>query len=204
LAALSSTFNQPGAAFAFLPDGLKFPPIEKGWEKKGHGLEEARRHVGNVGILAGNGYIGLDQDHPDAFKGLQLPDATTIWETRPGRFGIWFRCNEDHKNGKAVGEVKLVDSYQVIPPSWKTIYYVNGVEVDKPEYDKAESAKRTTVRADYKLLNGSPPAEISLAGLLSELQRIGITFNSKLDSNATKLAGIVKESRKRRAETQDF
>src|SRR5271157_4669668 len=136
MAAISSTFNQPGAAFVLLPEGIKFPPIEKGWEKKGHSFQEATNHKGNVGVLAGDGYIGLDQDAPEAFKGLSLPDATTIWETRPGRFGIWFRCNRNRKgevlakygkkadqaqiklfkNGKPVGEVKLERTYQVIPP----------------------------------------------------------------------------------------
>ena len=202
MVAISSIFDQPGAAFVFLPEGVKFPPIEKEWETKDHTFNEATAYKGNVGVLAGNDYIGLDQDQPEAFKGLQLPDATTIWETRPGRLGIWFKCNEDRKaevlakygkkadiaqlklyqNGKPVGEVKLQHSYQVIPPSWKR---VDGK------------------RVDYKLLNSSPPAEISLSGLLSELQRIGITFSSKLESNAAKLEGMGRESRQKQVETDE-
>ena len=58
---IPSAFNQPGAAFVLLPDGIKFPPIEKGWQEKGHSFQEAAAHKGNVGILAGNGFIGLDQ-----------------------------------------------------------------------------------------------------------------------------------------------
>ncbi|MDD1776083.1 MAG: hypothetical protein LUP94_01865, partial [Candidatus Methanomethylicus sp.] len=48
--------------------------------------------------------------------------------------------------------------YQVIPPSWK----------------KVEGQ-----RVEYKMLGNFPPAEISLKWLLSELQRIGITFSKK-------------------------
>ncbi|HUM81688.1 MAG TPA: hypothetical protein PLQ38_07905, partial [Methanothrix sp.] len=60
-----------------LPDGTKFPPTEKGWQEKAHGYQEATAHNGNVGILAGNGFIGLDQDDPSAFEGLELPLTTT-------------------------------------------------------------------------------------------------------------------------------
>ena len=196
-------FNQPGAAFVFLREGAKFPPLEKEWEKHPHTYDEARAHTrrGNVGILAGNGYIGLDQDVPAAFDGLQLP-ITATWETRPGRLGMWFTCNDRtpevlakygkksdqaqlklFKDGRPVGEVKLERTYQVIPPSWKTL--------------------EDGTRADYRLLQESPPAKISLAWLLSELQKIGITFNSKLEGNAAKLENAVKKSRQKRAETDE-
>lgn len=56
-----------------LPDGIKFQPIEKEWQKKLHTFAEAKAHRGNVGILAGNDSIGLDQDLPEAFDGLKLP-----------------------------------------------------------------------------------------------------------------------------------
>ena len=197
---LPVNFDQPGAAFVFLRAGIKFPPIEKEWEKKRHSYQEAIAHKGNVGVLAGSGYIGLDQDVPEAFEGLELP-STTTWETRPGRLGMWLKCN-DHtpevlakydkkadlaqiklfKDGQPVGEVKLERTYQVIPPSWK--------EVEGQ-------------RVDYKMLREIPPAEISLAWLLSELQRIGIKFSSKLDDNASKLESVVKEARRKKAETDE-
>ena len=152
------------------------------------------------------------RDDPTAFEGIELP-TTTTWETRPGRLGMRFTCKDRtpellakygkkpnlsqlklFKDGKHVGEVKLERAYQVIPPSWKTLYYVDGVEVDKPDYDKAEPSKRTTLRTDYKLLDSSPSAEISLGWLLSELHRMGITFSSKLDQN-DKEAGMHHQDR---------
>lgn len=206
--ALSPIFNQPGiAGFTFMRAGEKFPPREEGWQKKGHSFEEAIAHIvkgGNVGILASNGYIGLDQDSPVAFEGLTLP-STTTWETRPGRLGIWFKCNDrtpevlakygfrkpDQAQIKLydgrriiegyhphVGEIKLERTYQVIPPSWK--------EIDGQ-------------RVNYRMLEEIPPAEISLDWLLSELLRIGIVFSEKpKDSrpkdNAQRLEGLKKDA----------
>ena len=141
MAAVPEVFNQPGAGFVLLPKGIKFPPLEDGWQKpeKAHTFHEATAHRGNVGILAGNGFIGLDQDDPTAFEGLELPTATK-WETRPGRFGMWFKVSGDvpaalgrigkkpdqaqlylFKDGKPCGEIKLQRTYQVIPPSWKIL-----------------------------------------------------------------------------------
>jgi hypothetical protein len=196
-----AVFNQPGAAFVLLPDGIKFPPVEKEWPNKPHTFAQAQAHKGNVGILAGNGYIGLDQDDPDAFQGLDLP-ATTTWETRPGRLGMWLICDDctlellakygkkaDHaqfklfKDGRSCGEVKLQRTYQVIPNSWK----------------KLEDGKR----ADYKMLDSSPPAKISLAKLLEDLQNIGITFSSKLDQNAARLEEMGKKANQKRAENDE-
>ncbi len=202
-AAVPVIFDQPGAAFVLLRPGIKFPPVEKEWEKNGHSFQEAAAHAakgGNVGAMAGNGHIGLDQDEPGAFKGLELP-ATTTWETRPGRLGMRFTCKDRSpevlakygkkadqaqiklfKEGKPVGEVKLERTYQVIPPSWK--------EIDGQ-------------RVDYRMLGEIPPAEISLAKLLEDLQAIGITFSSKQESNTEKLEEIVKKSRQRRAESDE-
>lgn len=201
---LPTVYNQPGAAFVLLRPGAKFPPVEKEWEKKPHTFEEAAAHKGNVGVLAGNGYIGLDKDVPSAFEGLQHTPSTS-WETRPGRSAGWFTCTDfDHiadvlamygkkpdlaqimlfKNGKHVGEIKLQRSYQVIPPSWKRL--------------------EDGTRADYKMLVEVPPAEISLEMLLSDLQALGITFSSKLEQNAAKLERVARESRQRRAETDEM
>jgi hypothetical protein len=69
---LSSIFDQPGAEFVFLRSGKKYPPIENEWQHKGHSFEEAKAYNGNVGAMAGNDYIGLDQDKPEAFDGLAL------------------------------------------------------------------------------------------------------------------------------------
>jgi hypothetical protein len=209
MAKVPGIFDQPGATFVFLPSGIKFPPIEKGWEKKGHSFQEATSHAvkgGNVAILAVNGFIGFDQDVPAAFQGLALP-ITTTWETRPGRFGMWFTCNDRtpevlakygkkpdqsqlklFKDGKPVGEVKLERTYQVIPPSWKRL----------------EDGRQTT----YKLLDSSPPAEISLKWLLKELQKLGITFSEgkkkpDLEANAQKLQDMAREGKVRRAESEE-
>lgn len=203
MAEVPEVFDQAGAAFVLLPVGIKFPPIEDGWQKpeKAHIFHEAAAHKGNVGILAGNGYIGLDQDDPAAFDGLELP-ASTTWETRPGRLGMWFKVTDNvaealasigkkadqaqlklFKDGRPVGEVKLQRTYQVIPPSWK----------------KLEDGSR----ADYRLLDSSPPAAIALADLLQGLQAIGITFSSKLEQNAAKLESSGREARQKRAETEE-
>lgn len=206
-------FDQPGAAFVLLPVGIKHPPIEDEWQKpeKAHIFHEAMAHRGNVGILAGNGYIGLDQDDPVAFDGLELP-TTTKWETRPGRYGLWLKVSEDvatalagigkkadqaqlklFKDGRPVGEVKLQRTYQVIPPSHKFIDPVTGDDVAPGKGD----------RVDYSLLDSSPPAPITLAKLLADLQSIGITFSSKLEQNTTRLESTGREARQKRAEPEE-
>lgn len=218
-AAVSPIFDQPGAAFVLLRPGIKFPPSEDGWQHKGHSFAEAAAHKGNVGLMAGKGYIGLDQDDPAAFKGLDLP-VSTLWETRPGRLGMWFRCNDhvpeilvkfgfkpdqaqiyiydpqqieckDDKGRdlfKHVGEIKLERTYQVIPPSWKTL----------------EDGKR----ANYRLLREMQPSDISLEGLLFRLLQMGLSFKEKakstrLDENAGKLENKVREARQKKAETDE-
>jgi len=184
MAAIPEVFDQPGAGFVFLHKGIKFPPYQKEWQlrENAHTFQEAKEHWGNVGIIAGNGYIGLDQDQLEAFQGLKLPD-TTEWETRPGRRGLWFRCSDLtpellavygkeenqaqlylYKDGEQVGEVKLERSYQLVPPSWK--------KIDEQ-------------RVDYKMLVNSPPAEISIGWLLSELKRLDITFTEKKKTKTT-------------------
>jgi len=200
---IPSAFNQPGAAFVLLPDGIKFPPIEKAWQEKGHSFQEATAHRGNVGILAGNGFIGLDQDDPAAFEGLELP-ITTTWETRPGRFGMWFKVSGDvpaalgrigkkpdqaqlylFKDGMPCGEIKLQRTYQVIPPSWKIL--------------------EGGARGDYKLVNCVPPTEISFIQLIAALTAIGITFSSKskLESNTATLEDMGKKAHQRHAESDE-
>lgn len=188
---LSEVFNQPGAGFTPIKPGLKFPPMINEWQKSenAYTFEEAAAHVrrgGNIGILAGIGQrLGLDKDNLNAFEGLELPKTTT-WETRPGRLGFSFTCSNRSpevlakygvkagqaqiklfKDGRLVGEVKLERTYQVIPPSHKFIDAKTGDDV--PPKDGGQ-------QVDYKLLDSSQPAEISLDWLLSELQRIGISF----------------------------
>jgi hypothetical protein len=189
---LPTVFDQPCALFVLLPAGTKFPPIEKNWQRNGHIFQEAAEHVakgGNVGVMAGNGHIGLDQDDPSAFIGLELPNTTT-WETRPGRLGMRFTCTDrtpellakygkkaDHaqfklyKNGKSVGEVKLERTYQVIPPSWKML---------EPDSEGQ--------RADYRMIQDIPPTPISLAKLLEDLQGLGITFSTRTNVDAENLS----------------
>ncbi len=219
---LPPIFNRPDiAGFTFLMAGEKYPPIEKEWEKKGHSFQESKAHVskgGNIGLLAGNGHIGFDQDKPEAFNGLAL-SSTTTWETRPGRLGMRFKCNDRTsevlaKYGKKadqaqiflfdgreivegfhphIGEIKLERTYQVIPPSWKTL----------------EDGQR----ADYRMLKEIEPAEISLDWLLSELLQIGIVFSEKpkaprYEANAKKLEGTRKATadrqRNKTAKAREF
>ncbi len=139
MAEIPKVFDQPGAAFVLLRSGRKYPPIQNDWQlpENAHTFEEAQAHKGNVGILAGNGHIGLDKDDPAAFVALELP-ITTTWETRPGRLGTWFKCTDVtpyilaeygkkpdfaqfklYKNGQPIGELKLQNSYQTIPNSHK-------------------------------------------------------------------------------------
>jgi putative DNA primase/helicase len=211
MAEVPDVFDQPGAAFVLLPAGIKFPPIEKGWQKNPHTFAEATAHNGNVGIIAGGGFIGLDKDAPDAFNGLDLP-ATTTWETRPGRLGLWFKCSDSiadalatigkkpdqaqlklYKAGKSCGEIKLERTYQVIPPSHKFIDPITGGDAPPGKGD----------RVDYKLLNSRSPADITLAKLLTDLQAIGITFSSKLDTNAAKLEALVKKAHQTRVASDE-
>ena len=86
MADIPEVFNQPGTGFVLLPNGIKFPPLYEGWQlpENARAYAQAQDHKGNVGVLAGNGFIGLDKDDPAAFEGLELP-TTTTWETRPGR-----------------------------------------------------------------------------------------------------------------------
>ncbi len=194
-------FNTPNAGFVLLPTGIKFPPIEKEWQKKPHTFAEAQAHRGNVGVLAGKADIGLDKDNPAAFEGLELP-TTTRWETRPGRYGMRFKLSDNvtealatigkkadlaqiylYRDGKQCGEIKLQRSYQIIPPSFKPL--------------------EDGTRADYKMLDSSPPATITLAHLLADLQAIGITFSSKLEANAAKLEDIGKKAHHIRIESDE-
>ena len=190
--AIHLVFDQPGANFTLLPPGKKSPPIEEKWQKKGHSFREAEAHLkkgGNIGVMADGNYIGLDEDDPSAFAGLQLP-PTTRWETRPGRLGLWFKCNDRtpevlvkyglkanqaqiklYRDGQPVGEIKLERTYQVIPPSWKKI---------------------DGLRVDYKMISNVLPAEISLDWLLSELIRNGITFSQKA-SKSDQLTTVTKK-----------
>ena len=207
---IPKVFDHPGAAFVTLPTGIKFPPNYKGWQepKNWRDYKRASKHGGNVGIIPANGYIGLDQDNPAAFSDIELPTSTR-WETRPGRLGMRFKCSDDipallakygkkpdlgqlylFKDGKSCGEVKLQRTYQVIPPSHKFI--------DPDTGEDAPPGKGN--RVDYKLLDSSPPAEISLAKLLADLQSNGITFSEKkkeyrLEANAEKLKSKAKEAR---------
>ncbi len=202
--AIDPVFDQPGAAFVLLPAGGKFPPLEKAWQERPHSYIEAEQHVaagGNIGVVAGNGLVGLDQDVPEAFAGLELP-ATTKWETRPGRLGLWFVARGNiaatmegigkkpdaaqlklYRDGEHVGELKLQRAYQVVPPSWKT---VDGQ------------------RIDYRLIDGRPPAEVDIGVLVASLQKAGISFSEKGDhkarfaANAARLEQIGREDRMRR------
>ena len=214
--AISNVFDDDGAGFVLLPSGIKFPPQEKEWQSHGHSFKEASYHPGNRGILAGAGYIGLDQDSPDAFKKIELAETTT-WETRPGRVGMRYKCpdvesalqkhgfkptqaqifiydpskivGKDAKGNSIfdhVGEIKLQRTYQVIPPSWK--------EVDG-----------STVF--YKILKNILPSEVSLDKLLTDLKNEGLMFSKtakeNLEFNAARLENVGKEAKKARYQKED-
>ena len=192
---ISPVFDQPGAKFAFLPPGEKFPPIEKGWQKKGHSFQEAVAHVkkgGNIGVMAGGGYIGLDEDDPSAFEGLQLP-STTKWETRPGRLGFWLKCSDrtpevlaKYEKKADQAQIKLYDpkriETKIVNVKEKKVYkHVGEVKLERtyqlvPPSSKYLDEKNKADRVDYKMLNEVLPVEISLDLVLSELQRIGLVF----------------------------
>jgi P4 family phage/plasmid primase-like protien len=201
---IPDAFDQDHACFVLLPRGKKHPPIEKEWQKKGHSFREAEDHAKkgeNIGIMAGGIYIGLDEDEPSAFfDDLQLP-PTTIWETRPGRLGLWFKCRDRTPevlakygirqnqaqvklfyNGQPVGEIKLERTYQVIPPSWK--------EIDGK-------------RVDYEIIENLPPAEISIERLLSDLIKIGITFSKKASITRISHASDERARSRGRVEIED-
>jgi hypothetical protein len=112
--------------------------------------------------------------------------------------GMWFACNDNgnkpevltkygkkadqaqiklYKNGQPVGEVKIERTYQVIPPSYKFIDPATGDDVKPGQGGE---------RVDYKMISDLPPAAMSLEWLISELQRIGITFSSKLEAECCK------------------
>ena len=73
---ISKVFDQPKAGFVLLPSGVKSPPNRRGWQNRPYSFRDACTHRGNVGLLAGNGYISLDLDDPLAFNGLELPQTT--------------------------------------------------------------------------------------------------------------------------------
>ncbi|TFH50963.1 MAG: hypothetical protein E4G89_02465, partial [Methanothrix sp.] len=192
-------FNRPGVTFVLLPDGIKFPPVEGGWQKpeNGHTYQEACEHIGNVGVRADryHGYIGLDQDVPEAFRGPSgnIAPSTTTWKTRPGRLAMWYQCDDitpellasfgkpaDHSQFKlyrgeqAVGELKLERSYQVIPNSHKWIDPITGDDMPPGQGQ----------RVDYELLDGIPPTKISGAQLIAEILAVGITFKMVADKKS--------------------
>ena len=189
---ISTVFNQPSTGFVLLPAGKKKKPRD-GFLENPYSFQEIQKERGkrNVGIIAGNGYIIFDVDGPSAIGGLDLPKSTT-WETRPGRYAIWFKCDDsipslvkkkihtgkcrlslfnsqklDEKNKYApAGEIKLQRTYQVIPPSWKFL---------------------DEKRVEYRFLDGGEiiPQSISLLWLLDSLQEIGIFLSSKPDEKGT-------------------
>lgn len=197
---LPHSFNEQ--SFVLLKAGQKYPPIEKGWKDKPHGLNKAQRWIkqgNNIGILVKYPYAVLDLDNPQAVSGLSLP-VTTAWETRPGRYAYLIRWSEKpdeisnilkklRKNpdvaqlrlfmdGEHVGELKLQRTYQVIPPSWKQI---------------------DGTRIEYKMIKDDPPATVSFRWLIDELQRLGVTFSEtntakeRLDANIERLESMQQE-----------
>jgi Bifunctional DNA primase/polymerase, N-terminal. len=94
---ISTVFNRPDVGFLFLPCGQKNPPDSNEWQKRQnqHTFQEAQtqKSIRNVGVVAGNDYIILDVDDSTALNGLDLPTSTK-WETRPGRYAMWFKCED--------------------------------------------------------------------------------------------------------------
>lgn len=175
--------------FCLMRAGIKFPPIEEGWQLPGHGhtYQEALAHKGNVGFIAGSTMgedvitIGLDQDKPELFQDLDIPNTTT-WETRPGRLGMLFTCSggltdlraeynkkpdlaqfKFYEDGVGVGELKLERCYQVIPNSWKYLDPEDGGQ-----------------RVNYKITDTRSPAHIDVYALMHSIMDIpGISLKMK-------------------------
>ena len=185
-------FDLPNALFTFMELGEKFPPSipATGWQlpENGHTYQEALEHPGNIGFIAGRGYIGFDLDDPSAFERLSLPPTCT-WATRPGRYGKLFTGEvlpevmthygkaPNHaqfilfKDGLQVGEIKLERCYQVIPNSWKIL-------------DDGQ-------KVFYELVDGRSPAPIDLGKLLADilaLPGLSLTQKPKTKSAPGKIA----------------
>jgi len=197
---ISTVFDQQNTGFVLLPSGKKFPPDRAGWEKRPYSFQEAQKERGdrNIGIIVPSGYIILDVDDPSALAGLELPKSTK-WETRPGRYATWFKCDDCvgplverrihasksklilydsrklDKNSRypPVGEIKLRRTYQVIPPSWKEV---------------------ETKRTKYMFMDGGEiaPRLISLQWLFASLWKNGISLSSKPSSKGTQAQGTGK------------
>jgi hypothetical protein len=190
-------FDIPGAAFTLMADGSKNPPIIpiEGWQlpENRHNYARACKHFGNVGIVSGiklqDGSVvyGFDQDNLEVFDSLCLP-ATTTWQTRPGRTGMLFTCDEIpadlrteygkkpdlaqfkfYKDGHGVGEVKMERSYQVIPNSWKTL--------------------EDGTRVSYKMLDERAPARLDITKLVHAIMGLpGVSLHKNGESKRTKPA----------------
>ena len=203
---IPSVFNIPGAKFTLMAEGSKFPPIipREEWQlpENGHNFDVACKHYGNVGILAGitledgSVTLGFDQDQPEVFESLCLPE-TTLWETRPGRTGMLFTCDDIppelraeygkkpdlaqfkfYKDGKGVGEIKMERTYQVIPNSWKVLDLKDG-----------------GARVEYKMLSEVPPAQISITSLVHAIMAIpGVSLSKSGKASDTRGVKPVSES----------
>ena len=178
-----------------MADGSKNPPIIpiEGWQKpeNRHRYARACKHYGNVGFISGvklqDGSVvyGFDQDNLETFESLCLP-ATTTWETRPGRTGKLFVCNEIpaslrleynkkpdlaqfkfYQNGVGVGEVKMERSYQVIPDSWKLL--------------------EDGTRVSYRMLDERAPARLDITKLVHAILAItGVSLFKNGENKRTK------------------
>ena len=188
-------FNQPGAMFVEIAEGRKFPPMKKNWQNQPLTFDEmmTRDPYHNFGLVAGGGYLGIDFDDPALMNILNtFPEIeTTVWETRPGRLGMWFRCDPEEviealatigkppehaqlliRGGeKHLGEIKLGRTYQVIPPSWKLL---DG----EPRYGNTGTSPINSPeeRVYYKLLCDVPPAKITLRYLLDSIAECGFVL----------------------------
>lgn len=188
--ALSPIFNRTGiAGFTLMRSGVKFPPIEDGWQNNGHSFKEAIAYRGNIGLLAGNGYGGLDQDDLSAFDGLTLPETAT-WETRPGRLGMWLIWSDNVAETLAKygfkadqAQIHLYDPRQISGKDQKgkeTYKHVGEVKLERAYQVIPPSWKVIDgQRVNYRMLKEISPAEVSLDWLLSELLRIGLSFSEK-------------------------
>ncbi len=99
---ISPVFDQPGAKFVLMPIGKKFPPIETEWQNKGHSFQEAAEHKGNMGIMAGNDFIGLDLDDPNEYEGLKATQDYEVGDsTRSRRVVVQMQRQHVTSIGKA-------------------------------------------------------------------------------------------------------
>lgn len=191
---IPAVFDQTARMFFSLRAGCKELPEGAALQlTKSYGYQGAVKRSmrgQNIAFIVGTEDVILDQTDTAAFNGLSVP-VSTMWGTRKVETITWFTCHdktaevlskyglesgltqiniydpkqitniEGRKIYKKVGRIKLQQTCQLIPPSW--------VDIDGE-------------RLGYEMFDDSPPCELPLDTLLSDLQRIGLCFSEEADA----------------------